>query len=235
MSGLRPVQDQTEDSLAASLVEKGDETPAEPQAIDVAVRNRIPGLTVGLGSLVLAFAFAINWWLARTEDTALLIPRNDPDYYLENARVKQYDDMGQLHHQLDAQRFTHYPVTDITTLQAPTLSLAPTSDTSPWQIVADHGRILRSTGYRDEIVEFWGQVVVTRAEEDGKFTTILTDSLSVHPGSRHAETDTPVTVKNQRGETQAAGIEAFFEQDRFVFHSSLEQSVTTIFLPPTLD
>ena len=224
-SELRP------ERIEDHLEEKG----AEPQAIDAAARSRILGLSVWLGSLVLAFAFAINWWLARTENAERAIPRNDPDYYLRNARVKQYDDRGQLHHQLDAQRFTHYPVTDITTLQTPTLSLANTSVTSPWQIVADQGRILRSTGYRDEIVEFWGQVVVTRAEADGRFTTILTDSLKVHPDRKHAETDTPVTVKNQTGETQAAGIEAFFDEDRFVFHSSLEQSVTTIFLPPSLD
>ncbi len=198
-------------------------------------RHRRSGMIAWLGSLVLAFAFAINWWLTRTENAELAIPRNDPDYYLRNARVNQYDDTGRLQHQLDAHRFTHYPVTDTTTLQTPTLSLSNTSETSPWKIVADNGRILRSTGYRDEIVEFWGQVVATREDKDGNFTYIMTESLTVHPDRKYAETDTKVMVKNQTGETSAAGIEAFFDRDRFIFHSSIEMPVTTIFRPLPLD
>ena len=53
----------------------------------------------------------------QSEDpTAIETRSNDPDTYMVNATIKQFDRDGQVKHIISADRFTHYPVSDVTTL-----------------------------------------------------------------------------------------------------------------------
>ncbi len=193
--------------------------------------NRI----VVLSCLVLAFALSIDWVLERTEAPARSPAKNEPDLYMLNASINQFDETGQLQHQIQASRFTHFPLTDLTTMFSPKVSLEDTAGDSPWEITANEGRILPPTAYREQIVELWDNVLAARSGVAGKFINIQTNSLTVYPDREYAETDQKVYIDNQTGRTTAAGMRAFLDTGKFVFFSDETDRVTTIFLPGIAD
>lgn len=185
---------------------------------------------VVLSTLILAFALAINWMLDESEKTEPDEPRNDPDLYMLNAAIHQYDQAGALQHTLEAARFTHFPLTDLTTMKSPSIALGKV-ETSPWRISADEGRLIPASDYREEIIELWNNVLAIHSETTARFINIQTESLTVYPEREYAETDRKVYIDNQNGRTTAAGMRAFLDRGRFMFYSTDTERVRTIFLP----
>lgn len=185
-----------------------------------------------LSALILAFAITIDWHLTESESTDIPDPlRNEPDLYMLNATIEQYDAAGQLQHTLAASRFTRFPLTDLTTMQKPAMSLAGESNDKPWKITAEEGRILPGSNFREEIVELWSNVLAIQTDSDGAFVNIQTNSLTVYPEREYAETDEKVFIDNEMGRTTAAGMKAFLDTGRFMFFSTPEDRVVTIYLP----
>ena len=157
--------------------------------------------------------------------------RNDPDIYMLNASITQYADTGAIRHRIDAHRFTHFPLTDITTLRGPELLLYNDNQDEPWDLSAAHGRMLPRVVFRDEIIELWDEVRVHQEDGEGNFIHITTESLSVYPDNDYAETDQKVIIDDNTGRTVAAGMKAYFTDGRFLFFSHEEQRVRTTLLP----
>ncbi len=189
--------------------------------------NRI----IVLSTLILAFALTINWVMMESDESAELTPGNDPDFYMLDATISQFDGKGELQHRIAANRFTHFPLTDLTTMKSPALELGRTGDSVPWEITSSEGRILPSTEYREEIVELWSNVLAAKSGSGGDFINIQTNSLTIYPERDYAETDEAVFIDNQSGRTTAAGMKAFLDTGRFMFFSTPTRKVTTIFLP----
>jgi lipopolysaccharide export system protein LptC len=188
--------------------------------------NRI----IVLSTLILAFALTINWFMAESEETVDFTPRNEPDLYMLNATISQFNPEGELQHRIAANRFTHFPLTDLTTMKFPALALGRARDSDPWEITSSEGRILPSSDYREEIVELWNNVLASRLSNGSTFVNIQTNSLSVYPERDYAETDEPVFIDNQSGRTTAAGMKAFLDTGKFMFYSTPTHRVTTVFL-----
>jgi len=189
--------------------------------------NRI----IVLSTLILAFALTINWVMVESEDTEDLTPGNEPDLYMLNATINQFDEEGELQHQIAANRFTHFPLTDLTTMKSPAIALGRRRDSAPWEITSNEGRILPSSDYREEIVELWSNVLASKSDSGSEFINIQTNSLSVYPERDYAETDETVFIDNQSGRTTAAGMKAFLDTGKFMFYSTPTHRVTTVFLP----
>ena len=184
-----------------------------------------------LSTLIIAFALTINWFITDSEEELDFTPRNEPDFYMLNATINQYGPEGKLQHRIAANRFTHFPLTDVTTMKFPALSLGRTRDSDPWESNSSKGRILPSSDYREEVVELWSNVLASQSSNKSEFVTIKTNSLTVYPERDYAETDEPVFIKNQSGRTTAAAMKAFLNTGKFMFYSTPENRVTTIFLP----
>jgi lipopolysaccharide export system protein LptC len=182
-------------------------------------------------TLIIAFALKINWFLTESEDEVDFTPRNDPDLYMLNATINHFGPEGELQHQINAQRFTHFPMTDVTTMQLPALALGRTRDSDPWEITSSEGRILPSSNYREEVVELWSNVLASQSGKGNQFVAFETSSLTVYPERDYAETDEPVFIKNESGRTTAAAMKAFLNTGKFMFYSTPTHRVTTIFLP----
>lgn len=189
--------------------------------------NRI----IVLSTLILAFALTINWVMIESDEAAPAPPGNDPDLYMLNATISQFDVEGELQHRIAANRFTHFPLTDLTTMKFPALALGRTRKSDPWEITSSEGRILPSTDYREEIVELWSNVLASKTGSGSDFVNIQTNSLTVYPERDYAETDETVFIDNQSGRTTAAGMKAFLDTGKFMFYSTPTRRVTTIFLP----
>ena len=184
-----------------------------------------------MGALLVMFALTINLVTEESPSADLSVRGNDPDLYMVNAAIRQFDETGQLQHRIEAERFTHYPLTDLTTMQQPNMSLASGSDTSAWQINSQEGRILPGTQYREEVIELWDNVLATRDTGSGDFINVSTENLTVYPSREYAETDRRVTIDNQASRTTAAGMKAYLDSGRFMFFSNSAERVVSIFLP----
>lgn len=159
------------------------------------------------------------------------MPRNDPDQYLVNADVTQFNQTGNVAHELTATRMTHFPLTDVTTLKAPNLKLYSEPETAPWDIVAKNGRLLPKSPLRDESVELWDSVVAKRKRADGSFINITSQSLTVFPKKNYAETTDKVFIDNNSGQTSAGAMKAFLDSGRYEFFSRHGQRVDTLLVP----
>ena len=187
-----------------------------------------------LFSLILLFARVTNVILDQdsASDPIQIFAKNDPDIYMLNANITRFTATGARQHKIKAEKFTHFPLTDTTTLKTPYMTLFATQDdTEPWDIAAKHGRLLPKVQVRDEIVELWEKVLAIQEDTNGNFLSIQTDSLTVYPEKDFAETDQKVYIDDNTGRTVAAGMKAYLEEGRFIFYSSHSQRVKTILLP----
>lgn len=189
--------------------------------------NRI----IVLSGLLLALALSLDWMLRQSESVPTPSPSNEPDTYMLNASIMQYDDRGELQHEIKASRFTHFPVTDITAIFLPMISLTEKPGESPWEFRADEGRILTPNGEREQVVELWDNVHATRSGVSGRAVSLRTENLTLYPDRDYAETDAKVHIRSRAGRTTAVGMKAFFNQDRFIFFSRDGDQVVTVLRP----
>lgn len=178
--------------------------------------------------------FAISWLIDVSERTALpeQVSRNDPDVYMIGAKVTQFTREGHIKHEIHAEKMTHFPLTDVTTLKVPNLLLYSAESQAPWDIIASDGRVLPQARLREEIVELWHQVLATREKSSGDFIYIQTESLTVYPDRDYVETIDPVLIDNSSGRTEAGGgMKAYLDTGRFEFFSKRDARVRTVIAP----
>ena len=181
-----------------------------------------------ISTLILATSLAVNWLLGKSESIGDETYRNDPDIYMLNATIAEYNESGELRNIVSSARFTHFPLTDLTTLKNPQIELRPNAR---WEISANEGRLLSASTYREEIIELWDNVLANQSEGTNKFVQIQTRSLTVYPDRNYLETDEKVFIDNEKGRTTAAGMKAFLDTKNFHFFSNETEPVITIFIP----
>ena len=188
---------------------------------------------------ILLVGIATNWLIGVTEDDVVESagPGNEPDVYVEGARITQFNEKGKMQHQLLASRMTHFPLTEVTTLAVPNMFLFQEQDEDqPWDIIATSGRLLPRSVFNDETVELWDQVLAIKSRRDGDFFHIETEALTVFPERDFAETDSPVSMDTNSGHTTAGGgMKAWFEEGRFEFYASNTQRVVSVLSPGALE
>ena len=152
---------------------------------------------------------------------------NEPDLFMTQASISQINEEGNLTSKISADRFTHYPLTDVTTLELPRVALYTPNLTGPWTISSTKGRLLGVSVYRKQSVELWSTVRAEKSNLDGSKTTFITDTLNVYPSENLAESDTAVTIFTANTQTKAARLRVNFDQDTFLFNSNATQRVVT--------
>ncbi|MDX5364065.1 MAG: LPS export ABC transporter periplasmic protein LptC [Pseudazoarcus pumilus] len=143
--------------------------------------------------IALAFLAAGTLWLERVTRAPEIVQQADrthPDFIGDNVRVARFDTDGRLAYELDADRITHYPASDITDLERPHLRYH--SERGETSAMAARGE----TGPDGEVVDLRGEVVVLRKSHDGDDLIIESETLSVWPDAQKASTDSPVVLKN---------------------------------------
>lgn len=189
--------------------------------------------------LILLSGIATNWIIEDAEQDALPDPvaKNDPDLYMVGARITQFNESGTPQHKINAQRMTHFPLTDVTTLRVPNLLLYQEGEAAmPWDIIAKNGRLLPKSRLSNEVVELWDQVIAVRDQRDGHFINIETESLTVYPDQDFVETNAPVSIDNRRGRTTAGGgMKGDLTAGLFEFFSSTDGKVRTVLSPRLSD
>ena len=191
--------------------------------------------------LILTFAVAwlASWLMSRDGAPATLDPeaKNEPDLYMVNAIIDQYDERGQPKHKIKALKLTHYPATDITTLEMPRVKIYLEDTASPWDIEANFGRLTPKSNNQslpnreEEVVELWERVFAQQTRLSGDFVNIRTEQMTVYPDRDYLESRVKVYLDDQSGRTTAGAMNAYLEQTRYEFFTNNIQRVNTIFIP----
>lgn len=189
----------------------------------------------------------LSYWLdltSRPQETSIDgKSRHDPDYIIERFEVRRFDPQGMLQHTLHADSMRHYPDDDSTVVQAPHL----TYHRVPPTLVSAREAQVDSKGKHVQLI---GNVVVTRAAQNGKPATVLTtERLDAFPDEETAKTDVPVTITQGRSHVAGSGLAvnnatAFYTLDgpvRGTFHRNAigdgggSGAATLLTPPPRID
>ncbi|MEE9254763.1 MAG: LPS export ABC transporter periplasmic protein LptC [Pseudomonadales bacterium] len=156
----------------------------------------------------------------------------EPDYYMEGADIRQFDELGELRYRMRAERVSHYPARNVTELDAPHLTLFEQQPT-PWVVSSDWGTIRHQVGAENgsrDVVELIDHVKLERHVGEVEFIEVTTSKLTLYPDRKYAETDEAVMIKSHTGRTTAHGFSADLQAGQLTLHSG----VHTVVLPETL-
>ena len=189
--------------------------------------------------LTIAAAWLASWLMNRDGAPATLNPeaKNEPDLYMVNAIIDQYDEGGKPKHKIKAFKLTHYPATDITTLEQPRVKVYLEDTAIPWDIESNFGRLTPKSSNKalpnrdEEVVELWERVFAERTRLSGDFVNIRTEQMTVYPDRDYLESRVKVYLDDQSGRTTAGAMNAYLEQTRYEFFTNNIQRVNTIFIP----
>ncbi|AYH42594.1 LPS export ABC transporter periplasmic protein LptC [Azoarcus sp. DN11] len=157
-----------------------------------------------LGVIIVAGA---SLWLERitTEAEVRLSAeaRTAPDFVAKQTRLIAFDHAGRQHYELLADKITHHPQTDVTTLELPRLHYELNG--RELYLSAAQGEVLR----RGDEVHLAGDVRGRRsAAPDRPEMTLATASLTVWPDDERAETNDPVVITQGASTARGNGMKS---------------------------
>ncbi len=164
-------------------------------------------------SAILLIMLAIGYWGYDDSITTVSLKktnviREDADYFLVNANIRQYNETGHLEYTLESSSITHYPHNDNTLLQKPVVN----NYGKPGEVfnsVSQSGKLL--PGGND--LELWDNVIITQTQLDtGETVRVDTDFITIYSEQEIADTNRPVLITNRSGRTRALGMKALFQQ-----------------------
>lgn len=127
--------------------------------------------------------------------------RSTPDFTAEGTRLTSFDRTGELRYELDAEKITNYPASDITELDEPRLRYL------------GQGRELRVSAHSGTISKGGDEVLLAgevKAERDGAdgsaAMSFASETLKIWPNQERAETSDPVVLKQGNTIAQALGL-----------------------------
>jgi len=139
----------------------------------------------------------------------------EPDFFLEQANSKEFDESGQLRYLFAATRIRHFPQGDYTLVTAPDVTLFHSSGT-PWYISANHGRVLPG----GDTIKLWDQVLIRRDTPQDPMQ-LSTRTLTILPKQDIAKTNQDVVITNRAGRIDATGMISYIDEDRMELLSNV--------------
>ena len=186
--------------------------------------------------LLLAGAMAVlisrwEWNRPDTSPDATPAHAGEPDLFMGNATITQYNDAGAVRYRLVSAEVRHYEVEGLTRLVAPTLTLnrAPQS---PWFARAGEGFVRdadTSSGTSGEVILLRDDVHLEQRE--GNRIDIACTTLSIYPDRQFAETDRPVIIDSTNGRSTADGLSGDLISGLFKLSSNASRRVHTVVSP----
>lgn len=153
---------------------------------------------------ILVLLAALTFWLNRLiqGDTPRGPVRHDPDYWVENFKVRRFDANGRLQHTLVGARLVHHPDDDTTIIETPQLNYLRRP---PTEIHAGRA-IIDSKGKEVELVD-GVQVIREGADARQPPTLLETKSLKVFPDDERGRTADPVLITRGSSVIRGTGLE----------------------------
>jgi LPS export ABC transporter protein LptC len=153
--------------------------------------------------LLLAAAGATTWLRTRPDitgtDAAAVEAIRQIDFFMENFRIRQYDEQGQLHYIFMGRQLNHFPEGDRAEISEPDLAL--NSQDKRWTVRADRAV---TAGEVAAEIRFLGNVRMQRQDN----MLIRTEALLLKPETKYMETLQPVVISGAGSNIEAASLQA---------------------------
>lgn len=168
--------------------------------------------------LLVVLALSVGYWNIRPERFAPQTVQAplQPDFFMDNPRIRQLDEQGQPLYDLTSDRAAHQVGRDVTELDEPRLRYYREGEQPPWDLRARHG-LVSADG---EQVELSQNVIIEQQLAGQAARRLSTPQLSVFPKRDYAETDRSVRI-DAGGVTTATGLKAYFNDGRIELLSNV--------------
>jgi lipopolysaccharide export system protein LptC len=192
--------------------------------------SRWPWLLIVVGGLALFIALR-DWNRVDGSPSERFATAGEPDLFMQDATITQFDDDGAVRYKLVSAEVRHYEDEGLTRLVAPNLTLnrAPQP---PWFARANHG-FVRDTdtpsGKTAEVILLREDVHLEQRNPN-RFE-ITAPTLRIYPNRQFAETDQPVIIDTAAGRSSAVGLSGDLNTGLLTLSSSATHRVHTIVLP----
>jgi len=173
----------------------------------------LPWIVVGV--LVVAFA---TMKYSSTEDTDTpeqAAVKIFPQTYLTEVEIRQYDENGALHYQMNSPLIRSFQVKetaspeDYSLFQTPVFLLSNDPKKPSWHVTAQEGRL----DGNDEWFTLKRDVVARQTSEKQGETTFTTEELRLNTRDQFAETGKAVTMRAAKSEITAIGMRAEMKRE----------------------
>lgn len=128
------------------------------------------------------------------EQAGLLIPDNI-DYFLTNLNYRAMNTEGQLDFEFDSRRLEHYPRTDTSRIEIPSLQIY--RDTDHWQVDAQRGEFQ----HRANTMRLQQQVVMSKSGENP--LELHTESIRFEPDRDLVSTEASLLMRTRQSRIEA--------------------------------
>jgi lipopolysaccharide export system protein LptC len=172
--------------------------------------------------IIIALVFAaIGYWNISPErfldQPQAESPPPSVDFFIENARSRQFQADGSLRYELVSQRLEHMQDTDISLVSQPDLLIHRANNEQPWRVRSLRGEV----GPQGNQVELIDEVRIEQTTLPDRFSRLTTSRLTVFPEREYAETAQPVRIENADGVTTATGMQAHIREGRVLLLSNV--------------
>ncbi|UAW97829.1 LPS export ABC transporter periplasmic protein LptC [Halopseudomonas nanhaiensis] len=176
-------------------------------------------LAIVVGTGVLA-ALAMGYWNIRPasfQPDPLVIDPRQPDFFMENARIRQLNAQGSVSYQLTTERATHLSSDESTLLDEPFLVFFREGETQPWELRSRYGQADQG----GDRVRLTDEVELQQKLPDRALTRLTTSLLDVFPQRDYAETDQAVRIEAANGVTTGVGMQVQFNDGTMTLLSNV--------------
>jgi LPS export ABC transporter protein LptC len=190
--------------------------------------TRLNWLLLGLG--VLLMLLSTREWHLERDDALPPELAGEPDLYMEDAVIDEFDRDGVLRYRLEARRVSHYPQQGMALVEAPRFELA--HGDAPWHARAATARVdyvETGDGTSDETITLESGVVLERDTADGRFVRLEAEHLVLVADGRRARADHGVKIVTEAGQTVAERMEGELASGRLrLFSNGGGRVITTV-------
>ena len=234
MSGkVLPAQSPTRSSrVSENTSPNSDAAARQRQKFTTGISSKWFWLLTVLGAIVLVFW--LSPWREATPPAALPEALSDePDLYISQAKITQFQVSGMINYKLFAQEIRHFQKDDLTKLFSPHLVLH-NEDKPPWDVSALKGFIRKEespTGEMEEVVYLEQEVVMEHERGNDTYLRVKSETMRLYPDRKFAETEQDVIIDTNVGRTKAGALKGDLANGVMHLFSSKTQRVQTIILP----
>jgi lipopolysaccharide export system protein LptC len=171
----------------------------------------------------IALALSLPGWLSQEE--VMVDSQTEeawvPNYQASEMRSTLYDKLGQINHQVFAQKMENFDLLGFTLFKQPNYLLFAQS-LHPWKVDAQEGTL-----YEDQRIQFETDVEITSLDEQGYIQVIRTNFVEVNLAEKTMYSDKPVEIIGPNYVINSNGFTASLETQKY----ELLDHVKTVYQP----
>lgn len=203
--------------------------------------NRLSLIVLAMGIALVVFALQPASRRSPTPPPLPAALRDEPDTYMSEPRIDQFDDGGRLQYRLRARTAAHYPALETpprpetTRFESPRIQLED-ADGMPWTLRADRGHTLTDPDAADAasealLIRLERAVVGVRVGPADRFMRIQSETLLLDPDRRIVSSGEPVIIDTNAGRSTAGAFDGALSDGALDLRSGNGRRVHTLILP----